>query len=125
MKQSNQLMKRLTAICLAVVTMIGVSSFAYAAELRYGKVTGNGVNLRSAPTTASYVMTNLPENTSVAEDKAVYFSKGNIADLAEKLQHLCSNPELVENLREGVDEFVLNKYSWQDVAKATCKLYEE
>lgn len=66
MKQTNQLMKRLTAICLAVITMIGVSTFTYAAELRYGKVTGNGVNLRSAPTTASYVLTNLPENTSVA-----------------------------------------------------------
>jgi len=67
----------------------------------------------------------IPENTSVAEDKAVYFQKGNVKDLAEKLQVLCDDRHLVENLRDGVDEFILNKYSWQDAAKATCRLYEK
>ncbi len=67
----------------------------------------------------------IPENTSVAEDKAIYFEKGNIEDLADKLETLCDNSELVEKLREGVDEFILNKYSWQDVAKSTCELYQK
>lgn len=67
----------------------------------------------------------IPENTAVAEQKAVYFQKGNVDDLAEKLQHLCDDPALVEKLREGVDEFILNKYSWQDVAESTRKLYEK
>ena len=66
----------------------------------------------------------IPENTSVAEDKAIYFKKGDVEDLADKLKLLCDNNELVEKLRDGVDEFILNKYSWQDVAEATCKLYE-
>ena len=67
----------------------------------------------------------IPENTSVAENKAVYFKKSNTDDLAEKLQMLCDDKKLVEQLREGVDEFVLKKYSWQDVAKATVALYEK
>ena len=67
----------------------------------------------------------IPENTSVAENKAMYFKKGNIGDLTEKLQALCDDSGLVESLRDGVDEFILNKYSWQDVAKATCRLYEK
>ena len=67
----------------------------------------------------------IPENTAVAEDRAVYFKKGNIEDLAEKLMALCDDSELVENLRDGVDEFILNKYSWQDVAKSTCELYQK
>ncbi|MBE7038311.1 MAG: glycosyltransferase family 4 protein [Ruminococcaceae bacterium] len=67
----------------------------------------------------------IPENTSVAEDKAVYFEKGNIEDLAEKLKVLCNDGTLVENLKDGVDEFILNKYNWQDVAKLTCKLYQK
>ena len=67
----------------------------------------------------------IPENTSVAEDKAIYFKKGNIEDLAEKLQTLCDDAELVESFRNGADDFILNKYSWQDVAEATCKLYEK
>lgn len=67
----------------------------------------------------------IPENTSVAQDKAIYFEKGNVSDLAEKLKMLCEDISLVEKLREEADEFVLNKYSWQDVAKATLMLYEK
>ena len=67
----------------------------------------------------------IPENTAVAEDKAIYFKKGNVDDLAEKLKALCDDSQLVEKLRDGVDEYILNKYSWQDVAKSTCKLYQK
>ena len=67
----------------------------------------------------------IPENTAVAEDRAVYFQKGNIDDLAEKLKALCDDSEFVEKFRDGVDEFILNKYSWQDVAKETVKLYQK
>ncbi len=67
----------------------------------------------------------IPENTSVAEDRAIYFKKGNVDDLAEKLQYMCDDSEFVEKLRVGVDEFILNKYSWFDVAEATRKLYEK
>ena len=71
------------------------------------------------------VCSDIPENTFVAEDKAVYFKKGNVEDLTEKLQQMCDNSELVEKLRQGVDEFILSKYSWIDVAKATIKLYKK
>ncbi len=67
----------------------------------------------------------IPENTSVAEDRAIYFKKGNIHDLTEKLQNLCDDNAFVEKFRDGVDEFILNKYSWQEVAEATCRIYEK
>ena len=67
----------------------------------------------------------IPENTAVAEDKAVYFKKGNVGDLAEKLQTMCDDFSVVEKLRDGADEFILNKYSWQDVAKSTYELYQK
>ncbi len=67
----------------------------------------------------------IPENTSVAENKAIYFKKGNVEDLANKLRLLCEDKKLVEQLRDGVDEFILNKYSWQDVAKETYELYQK
>lgn len=66
----------------------------------------------------------IPENTSVAEDRAMYFEKGNIQDLAKKLQSLCDDSSLVERLRDGVDDFILSKYSWQEVAESTCELYK-
>ncbi len=71
------------------------------------------------------VCSDIPENTSVAEDKAVYFKKGNVDDLADKLELLCNDSKLVEKLRDGVDEFILNKYSWEDVAKSTYELYQK
>ncbi len=67
----------------------------------------------------------IPENTSVAEDKAIYFKKGNVDDLAQKLQYICDNRTMAEDIREGADEFVLSKYSWQDAATAICRLYEK
>ncbi|MBR6720289.1 MAG: glycosyltransferase family 4 protein [Clostridia bacterium] len=67
----------------------------------------------------------IPENTSVAEDKALYFKKGNIEDLAEKLKLLCNDASLVSSLRDGADDFILSKYNWSDVAKATYELYQK
>ena len=67
----------------------------------------------------------IPENTAVAEDKAIYFKKGDVEDLAQKLNMLCDDVTLVEQYRDGADEFILSKYSWQDVAKATCALYQK
>ena len=67
----------------------------------------------------------IPENTLVAEDNAIYFEKGNVSDLAKKLQRLCDDKSIVEKYRDGVDEFILSKYSWQDVARATAELYQK
>mgnify|MGYP003294371689 CR=1 FL=1 len=71
------------------------------------------------------ICSDIPENTAVAEDKVLYFKKGDVDDLREKLDLLCKNRELVEKLRDGADEFILSKYSWQDVADATCELYQK
>ena len=71
------------------------------------------------------VCSDIPENTAVAEEHAVYFRKGDVADLAEKLQTLCDDPTRVEALRDGADKFILAKYNWQDVARDTAALYEK
>ena len=67
----------------------------------------------------------IPENTLVTEDKAMHFSKSNIGDLTVKLQTMCDDESLVNNLKNGVDEFIVAKYNWQDVATATHNLYEK
>ena len=67
----------------------------------------------------------IPENTSVAENRAIYFKKGNVLDLTEKLKELCADKTLVEKYRDGVDEFILSKYSWKDVAEKTSELYKK
>ena len=53
------------------------------------------------------------------------FKKSDVKDLTDKLQELCNNEELVNKLRDGVDEFILGKYNWNDVADTTKGLYEK
>lgn len=67
----------------------------------------------------------IPENTLVTEDRAMLFAKSNVSDLASKLQELCDNKTLVSNLKDGVDDFILGKYNWNDVAVATYNLYKK
>lgn len=66
----------------------------------------------------------IPENTSVAEDRAIYFKKSDVDDLAEKLQTLCNDSEKVAELKNGVDEFILSRYNWKDIAVKTSNLYK-
>ena len=67
----------------------------------------------------------IPENTLVTEEKAMHFRKGDVEDLACKLQAMCADEKLVDDLKDGVDAFILAKYSWRDVANATCDLYKK
>ena len=66
----------------------------------------------------------IPENTAVAQEKAMYFKKGDVEDLAQKLQFMCDNEKEVLNLKSGADEFILSKYNWRDIAEETLSLYK-
>ncbi len=66
----------------------------------------------------------IPENTLVTEEKAMHFQKSNVEDLTEKMQLLCDNDDLVYAMRDGVADYILDKYSWNDVAETTYGLYE-
>ena len=66
MKTTKQLQKRIVAFVLAMVTVFGVGTFAYADEMRYGKVTGNGVNLRGEASTDSMILANIALDTEIA-----------------------------------------------------------
>lgn len=67
----------------------------------------------------------IPENTAVAENHAVYFKKGDTKDLTEKLQRLCDNPQFVNEFKKDAADFILKKYNWNDVADATLAIYKE
>ena len=66
----------------------------------------------------------IPENTLVTEDKAMLFAKSNVEDLTQKLQAMCNSEEMVNELKDGVDAFILGKYNWPDVAQKTLALYQ-
>lgn len=88
-------------------------------------VEGMSISLLEALAYGNAVLcSDIPENTLVTEEKAIHFEKGNVADLAEKLQTMCDHTNLVNALRTGVEEFILEKYNWNDVADDTYHLYK-
>lgn len=88
-------------------------------------IEGMSISLLEALAYGNAVLcSDIPENTLVTEDKAIHFKKSNISDLQKKLQKMCDDKSIVENIKNGVDEFILEKYNWNDVAVATHNLYK-
>lgn len=69
------------------------------------------------------VVSDIKECTEVVEDKAVVFQKSNVEDLKNKLQMLCNDAELVKDYKLNAEEFICNKYNWDDVVDTTLEEY--
>lgn len=67
----------------------------------------------------------IEECTEVCLDKALSFKKGNINDLADKLNLLLSNSSLVDSYKQAAGEYVCDKFNWDRVCEATLDLYKE
>lgn len=71
------------------------------------------------------LVSDIPECTEVVGDKAVTFKKGNIDDLAEKLQTLCDNNETVKLYKKSASEYICAGFNWETAVDRTLELYEK
>lgn len=69
------------------------------------------------------LISDIPENVEVAGSHAAVFKHADTADLKRALEELINNPALAAEYRSKSQEFILNKYNWDDVTKATVELY--
>ena len=69
------------------------------------------------------LVSDIPENNEVVEDKAISFKKGNVEDLKEKLADLLEHPEKVKKYKNESTEFICGKYNWDEVVNQTMALY--
>lgn len=69
------------------------------------------------------LVSDIPECKEVVEDKALIFKKSDVGDLQAKLQDACNHPENVMRLKKQAENFICEKYDWDDVVKKTLKLY--
>ena len=66
----------------------------------------------------------IPECTSVVEDKAEIFSLSQPDALRASMQRLCDNPAEVSAYKGQAADFICAKYSWDDVVRSTLELYK-
>lgn len=70
------------------------------------------------------LVSDIKECSEVVEDHGVLFKKGNIEELAQKLQELIDNKKMTQSYKDSAQNFILRKYNWDDVVDATLSLYK-
>lgn len=66
----------------------------------------------------------IAECTEVCKDKAVYFEKGNVADLKEKLELLINDNDKVAELKSVAKDYVVSNYNWDSITQQTISIYK-
>ncbi len=70
------------------------------------------------------IASNIPENTEVAEDHALYFEKGNERDLQKRLEEVLAHPEQTQESIRKMQTLSVEKYNWDRVTEQTLHLYQ-
>ncbi len=65
----------------------------------------------------------VPEHREVLGNAGVYYAKNNIQDITRQMQILCDTPQLVEQYRKTVGEWVHQRFSWQKVTDDYERLF--
>lgn len=68
-------------------------------------------------------ISDIPENTEVVHEKAMWFKKGNAVDLQKKLQTLLGDSELVKKYKKEAAPYILERYSWDIVVDQMLRIY--
>lgn len=66
----------------------------------------------------------ISECKELADDRALYFSRGNINDLHDKIQSLLNSSAVVYSYKLRASEYVTSKYNWDEVVDKTLDLYK-
>ena len=69
------------------------------------------------------LISDIPENTEVVHEKAMWFKKGNAVDLQKKLQTLLGDSELVKKYKKEAAPYILERYSWDIVVDQMLRIY--
>ena len=69
------------------------------------------------------LVSDIPENAEVVEDKAVLFHQSSTEDLKIKLQQLLDDEEQVAQYKSSASDYITSKYNWDDVVDKTLSLY--
>ena len=69
------------------------------------------------------VVSDIPENMEVVDEKAVSFRHGDVDDLQRVLERLLTKPEEVEKYKAESQKYICEKYNWDKVVEETLMSY--
>lgn len=69
------------------------------------------------------LISDIPENVEVLQDKAVTFSQGDVNGLRRRLKELLSDPDMVADTGRETSEYVCSQYSWKSMIDETSAVY--
>jgi glycosyltransferase involved in cell wall biosynthesis len=81
--------------------------------------------LEAASTSTPILCSDIPANKTILQDNALYFSSGEITDLARKLEWAINYPEELQKFGIRARNWVRSNYSWDVIADNYEKLYKE
>ena len=90
-------------------------------DLKYRDMNGDGFIDDRDETFIGY--SDIPENTEVVHEKAMWFEKENAKDLQKKLQMLLNDSELVKKYKTEAAPYILERYSWDIVVDQMLRVY--
>ncbi|HET7226640.1 MAG TPA: glycosyltransferase family 4 protein [Candidatus Eisenbacteria bacterium] len=96
------------AYCVVLPSTMEGQSIALLEALSYGRCV---------------LMSDIPENVEVAEDKALTFRSRDVLDLRDQLDRLLHSPELVQRYERDARAHIEEHYSWDMVARNTEAVY--
>ena len=70
------------------------------------------------------LVSNIPECAEVIGRHGFLFECSNVDSLKEKLSFLVNEPDLVEACRKNAQEYILEKYDWEQVVNQTLRVYK-
>ncbi len=71
------------------------------------------------------VTSDIKECTEVIKENKYIFHKSDIKGLTKLLQKLCNKPDIVKKYQKKSQDYILDKYNWDDVVDKTLKLYSK
>ena len=69
------------------------------------------------------VCSDIPENTTVLEDKTTYFKSSNDEDLRKKIELCLARYDDMVSQAKETKEWVIDNYNWKNIAKKYKNLY--
>lgn len=70
------------------------------------------------------LVSDIPENLEVVENKGVSFKQGDMKSLQNKLEYLLANSDEVNQYKMASEKYIKEKYNWDEVAIQTMNAYK-